>query len=76
MEITVDADEAHYLTYALKHAIKRVEKHAKKVNKVPDGGGAYCLTMRDDRWNTHGEATCGTCRGTGRVQQTRLPCVG
>ena len=50
MEITVDADEAYYLTYALKHAIKRVEKHAKKVRKVPDGGGAYCLTMRDVQW--------------------------
>jgi len=34
MEITVNADEAYYLTDALKHAIRRVEKHAKKVNKV------------------------------------------
>ena len=50
MEITVNADEAYFLTYALKHAIKRVEKHAKKVRKIPDGGGAYCLTMRDVRW--------------------------
>ena len=50
MEITVNADEAYYLTYALKHAIQRVEKHAKKVSKIPDGGGAYSLTMRDVRW--------------------------
>ena len=50
MEITVNADEAYYLTYALQHAIKRVEKHAKKVRKVPDGGGAYCLTMRNAQW--------------------------
>jgi hypothetical protein len=50
MEITVNADEAYYLTYALQHAIKRVEKHAKKVGKIPDGGGAYSLTMRDVQW--------------------------
>lgn len=50
MEITVDADEAYYLRYALKHAIRRVEKHAKQVRKVPDGGGAYSLTMRDVQW--------------------------
>jgi hypothetical protein len=50
MEITVDADEAYYLTNALKHAIRCVEKHAKQVNKVPDGGGAYCLTMRNVQW--------------------------
>jgi len=50
MEITVNADEAYYLTYALKHAIQRVEKHAKKVSKVPDGGGAYSLTRRDAQW--------------------------
>lgn len=50
MEITVNAYEAYFLTYALKHAIRRVEKHAQKVSKVPDGGGAYCLTMRDVQW--------------------------
>ena len=50
MEITLNEDERYYLTYALKHAIKRVEKHAKKVSKVPDGGGAYCLSMRDADW--------------------------
>jgi len=50
MEITVNADEAYYLAYALKHAIKHAEKHAKKVSKIPDGGGAYSLTMRDVRW--------------------------
>jgi hypothetical protein len=50
MEITVDADEAYYLTAALKHAIREVDKHAKQVNKVPDGGGAYCLTMRNVQW--------------------------
>jgi|LakMenE18May11ns_1017448.scaffolds.fasta_scaffold9880897_5 DnaJ-class molecular chaperone len=32
--------------------------------------------VRTVEWNTHGEATCGTCRGTGRVpEQTALPCV-
>jgi hypothetical protein len=50
MEITVNADEAYYLTCALSHAIRRVEKHAKKVRKVPDGGGAYSLSMRDVQW--------------------------
>jgi len=50
MKITLNEDERYYLTYALKHAIKRVEKHAEKVKKVPDGGGAYSLTMRDADW--------------------------
>jgi hypothetical protein len=50
MEITLNEDERYYLTYALKHAIKRVDKHTKKVAKIPDGGGAYCLSMRDANW--------------------------
>lgn len=30
--------------------------------------------VRTVEWNTHGEATCGTCRGTGRVpKQTAMP---
>jgi DnaJ-class molecular chaperone len=33
--------------------------------------------VRTVEWNTHGEATCGTCRGTGLVpKQTAMPCVG
>jgi DnaJ-class molecular chaperone len=29
--------------------------------------------VRTVEWNTHGEATCGTCRGTGRVQKEIPP---
>jgi hypothetical protein len=50
MKITLNEDERYYLTGALKHAIKRVDKHAEKVIKIPDGGGAYDLTMRDADW--------------------------
>jgi hypothetical protein len=50
MKITLNADERYHLTGALQHAIKRVEKHAQKVYNLPDGGGAYELTMRDADW--------------------------
>jgi hypothetical protein len=50
MEITLNEDERYYLTGALKHAIKRVDKHAEKMYKMPDGGGAYELTTRDACW--------------------------
>jgi len=50
MKITLTEDERYYLTGALKHAIKRVKKHADKVYNLPDGGGAYELTTRDAHW--------------------------
>lgn len=50
MKITLDEDEQYFLADALQHAIRRLEKHADKVRKVPDGGGAYCLTKRDTEW--------------------------
>jgi hypothetical protein len=50
MKITLNEDERYYLTYALKQAIRHVDKHAEKVAKIPDGGGAYGLTMRNGDW--------------------------
>ncbi len=50
MKITLNEDERYYLTSALKHAIRRVDKHAEKVYDLPDGGGAYELTTRDANW--------------------------
>lgn len=50
MQITLDEDEQYFLTGALKHAIRRVEKHAEKAYKFADGGGAYSLTVRDVDW--------------------------
>ncbi len=50
MKITVDEDEAYYLARALELAIRCAEKHARKVRKVPDGGGAFCLTMQSVSW--------------------------
>ena len=50
MRITLNEDERYYLTGALKHAIKRVEKHAEKMDRVPGGGSAYSLSMRDADW--------------------------
>ena len=50
MKITLNEDERYYLAGALRHAIKRVDQHAEKVYNLPDGGGAYDLTMRDADW--------------------------
>jgi hypothetical protein len=50
MKITLNEDERYYLTQALKHAIRRVDKHAEKAYKFADGGGAYGLTTRDAGW--------------------------
>jgi hypothetical protein len=49
MEITLNEDERYYLTYALQHAIKRVDQHTKKMEKMPDGG-ACVLSKRDADW--------------------------
>jgi hypothetical protein len=50
MKITLNEDERYYLAGALRHAIKRMDQHAEKVYNLPDGGGAYELTMRDADW--------------------------
>jgi hypothetical protein len=50
MKITLNEDERYHVTHALKHAIRRVDKHAQEAYKFADGGGAYELTMRDADW--------------------------
>jgi|GEM_PF-5773506 len=50
MQITLDEDEQYFLAGALKHAIRRVGKHAEQDYKFADGGVAYSLTMRDVDW--------------------------
>jgi hypothetical protein len=50
MKITLNDNERYHVTHALKHALRRLDKHAEKAYKFADGGGAYELTTRDATW--------------------------
>jgi hypothetical protein len=49
MKVTLDDDERYYLASALKHAIKRVEQHAHKMEAFPSKG-PQLLSERDAHW--------------------------